>query len=50
MKKDLPKLVFYRAGNKSNTIYSKQLMAFVKERYALLEQTGGFEIYIRKAN
>lgn len=47
LEKDLPKLVFYRAEDKSNTIYSKQLMAFVKERYSLLEETGGFEIYIQ---
>ncbi len=41
-----PRLVFHRPGDKYNTAFSDKLMAFIKQRYTLLEKRDGFEIYL----
>lgn len=42
---DPPRLIVYRPDDKYNTPYSREIIRFVKERYDLLEESGGFEIY-----
>jgi hypothetical protein len=41
-----PRLVFYRPEDKYNTRYGDQVISYVREHYRLLENVGGFEIYI----
>ena len=43
--KDPPALVIYRPDDKYNTNYSRELINLVRERYELLRQASGFEIY-----
>ena len=40
-----PAIVVYRPDDKYNTGYSRQLIKLIKERYGLLTQVSGFEIY-----
>lgn len=43
--RDPPALVVYRPDDKYNTSYSREIIKLVKERYELLRETSGFEIY-----
>ena len=40
-----PRLVIHRPDDKYNTVHAATIMDFVKQRYELLETTGGFVIY-----
>lgn len=40
-----PALVFYRPDDKYNTSYSHEIIKLVKERYELLREFSGFQIY-----